>query len=161
MAFIDMFNAFTVVSIVLFAGGIILLLIEIFEPGFGVFGALGVILLIINIFVTANTVSQGVTLTLFTFAIIAVLFIIFLIVVAKGKLGRMIHKSTESGYSGTKDLSHLVRKTGVVLTTCRPAGAAEIGGEKFDVVTLGEFIEVGANVVVVEVEGNRIVVKEK
>ena len=160
MAFVEMFNAFTVFSILLFAGGIILLIIEIFQPGFGIFGALGVILLIVNIFVTANTIAQGITLTLFTFAIIAVLFIIFLIVVAKGKLGRMIHKSTESGYSGTKDLSGLVGKSGVVTTTCRPAGTAEIDGTRMDVVTLGEFIEVGANVEVVEVEGNRIVVKE-
>ena len=162
MAFIDMFNAFTVVSILLFAGGIILIIIDMFEAGFGLFGALGVILLIVNIFVTANTVAQGITLTLFTFAIIAVLFVIFLVIISKGKLPKkIILETTESDYSGTKDLTHLVGKSGVISTTCRPAGTAEIEGERFDVVTLGEFIEVDKNVEVIEVEGNRIVVKEK
>ena len=162
MAFLEMFTAFTVLSILLFSGGIVLLVLEMLEPGFGLFGAIGVILLIINIFVTANTVAQGIALTLFTFAIVCVLFVIFLIMVSKGKLpGRLVHKTTEEGHSGTKDFWHLVGKSGVVLTTCRPAGTAEIEGNKFDVVTLGEFIEVDANVEVVEVEGNRIVIKEK
>ena len=162
MAFIDMFNTFTILSIILFAGGIILIIVDMFEAGFGIFGAIGVILLIVNIFVTANSVAEGITLTLFTFAIITVLFIIFLVIISKGKLPkRMILDETEADYSGTKDNTHLLGKSGVVTTTCRPAGTAVIMGMKYDVVTLGEFIDVNANVEVVEVEGNRIVIKEK
>ena len=42
--------------------------------------------------------------------------------------------------------------------TLRPAGFAEIGGRRVDVVTRGENIESGAAVKVLEVEGNRVVV---
>ena len=50
-------------------------------------------------------------------------------------------------------------KIGIVVATCRPAGMADFDGVKLDVVTRGEYIEKGAMVDVIEVEGNRIVVK--
>lgn len=53
----------------------------------------------------------------------------------------------------------LIGKQGIVMTTLRPAGKADIDGESHDVVSTGEFIEKGAKVVVSEVDGNRIVVK--
>jgi len=49
--------------------------------------------------------------------------------------------------------------TGKAVTTLRPAGKAEIGGETHDVVSLGEFITTGASVRVVSVDGMRIVVE--
>ena len=45
-----------------------------------------------------------------------------------------------------------------VTVDARPAGFAEIGGQRVDVVTRGENIEAGAVVKVLEVEGNRVVV---
>jgi membrane-bound serine protease (ClpP class) len=41
----------------------------------------------------------------------------------------------------------------------RPAGIAEIDGERIDVVAEGEMIEAGATIVVSRVDGNRIVVR--
>ena len=41
----------------------------------------------------------------------------------------------------------------------RPAGIAEIEGERVDVVSDGEFIEAGDSIAVVRVDGNRIVVR--
>jgi membrane-bound serine protease (ClpP class) len=49
--------------------------------------------------------------------------------------------------------------TGKAVTTLRPAGKAEIGGETHDVVTIGDFITAGASVRVVSVDGMRIVVE--
>lgn len=47
---------------------------------------------------------------------------------------------------------------GVLESPCRPAGMARIGGRRVDVVSRGELIEAGAQVRVVEVRGNRVVV---
>jgi membrane-bound serine protease (ClpP class) len=41
----------------------------------------------------------------------------------------------------------------------RPAGIADLEGQRVDVVSDGEFIEVGASITVVRVDGNRIVVR--
>ena len=49
--------------------------------------------------------------------------------------------------------------TGSVKTTLRPSGKADFGGHVFDVVSEGSFIEVGATVRVVLVEGARVVVE--
>ena len=49
--------------------------------------------------------------------------------------------------------------TGRAKTTLRPSGKAEFAGQVFDVVSEGEFIEAGAAVRVVTVEGARVVVE--
>ncbi|MDD2497965.1 MAG: NfeD family protein, partial [Desulfitobacteriaceae bacterium] len=46
------------------------------------------------------------------------------------------------------------------VTPLRPAGTAEIEGDRIDVVTEGGFIPREAQVKVVKVEGTRIVVRE-
>ena len=53
---------------------------------------------------------------------------------------------------------YLLRQTGVALTPLRPGGVAEIAGQRVDVVTSGEPLERGAAIVVVAVEGSRILV---
>jgi len=49
---------------------------------------------------------------------------------------------------------------GITVSQLRPAGKASFGGQRFDVVSRGELIEANREIMVVVVEGNRIVVKE-
>ncbi|MDP6126432.1 MAG: NfeD family protein [Candidatus Latescibacteria bacterium] len=53
----------------------------------------------------------------------------------------------------------LIGKTGAAVTMLRPAGVAAIDGVKYDVVTEGGVIDSGVQLVVVEVTGNRVVVR--
>jgi len=55
-------------------------------------------------------------------------------------------------------LDDLVGKTGTTLSALRPAGFARIADRKVDVVTRGEMIGSGLEVVVLQVSGNRVVV---
>jgi len=57
-------------------------------------------------------------------------------------------------------LDGLVGKAGTTLSPLRPAGFARIDGRKVDVVTRGEMIDGGVDVVVLEVSANRVVVSE-
>lgn len=61
--------------------------------------------------------------------------------------------------SAPVDLPGLVGRTGVAISTLRPAGYARIDDRKIDVVTRGEMIELGETVRVIAVHGNRVVVK--
>lgn len=75
---------------------------------------------------------------------------------------RMTHKhvlTTQDGFVGTDDRTKLIGQTGTTATTLRPGGFANIAGERVDVVTNGELIEVGTPVEVVAVEGNRVQVR--
>jgi len=62
------------------------------------------------------------------------------------------------GEIGT-DRPELLNQTGKALTTLRPSGTAVISGKRIDVMTEGPFIEAGAAVKVVAVEGMRVVVR--
>ena len=77
----------------------------------------------------------------------------------------ILHTSeTEAdGYVDTphSERSHLVGKCGKAITHLRPSGFALIDGRRVDVVTEGEFIDVGSEIEVVGIEGNRVFVRLK
>lgn len=52
----------------------------------------------------------------------------------------------------------LVGKTGIAETSLRPAGKARIDGRRLDVVSQGDYIDSGEEIIVSSVSGNRIVV---
>ena len=54
----------------------------------------------------------------------------------------------------------LLGALGVAATPLRPAGKVKFGDDYIDVVAEGAYVEPGARVQVIEIEGNRIVVKE-
>ena len=163
MEFIELLGNLSIVSIILFLVGIGLIIAEMFEPGFGILGASGIVCLVIFVFLTAQTIMQGVILTAILFVILIILLFIFLALVSKRRLPKnlILRESTsaEQGFSGTEDMRHLLGRSGTTVTICRPAGNADFDGVRLDVVTRGEFIEKGTAVEVVEIEGCRIVVK--
>jgi len=164
MEFMQLLANFSVISIILFVVGIGLLIAEMYQPGFGIFGIFGLISLIACIFVTAQTIMQGLMLTGIFFVIILILLTIFILFVSKKLPKRLVlheEETVEQGFSGTEDMKYLMGKQGIVETLCRPAGSVDFNGVKLDVVSNGEYIEKGTLVEVIEIEGNRIVVKPK
>ncbi|MGI5893031.1 MAG: NfeD family protein [Candidatus Merdivicinus sp.] len=162
MDILEVFTNMSTWSIILFVIGFALVIFEMFNPGFGVPGALGIVSLIAGIIVTADTVEQGLLMGLVILVILAIMLTIVLYSASKGRLSRTLilkeSTSRESGFTGTEDMDYLLGKQGVTCTPLRPAGCADLEGVRLDVVTHGEFIEKGVDVTVIEVEGNRIVV---
>ena len=73
-----------------------------------------------------------------------------------------ISSSTEAGTLGAEaGARSLLGATGVASTPLRPAGKAALAGKRMDVVTDGDYIEAGTEVVVSSVEGTRIVVQKR
>jgi membrane-bound serine protease (ClpP class) len=58
------------------------------------------------------------------------------------------------------ELAALLGAIGVAATPLRPAGKVQFGDQFVDVVAEGSFVQPGTRVQVVEIEGNRVVVKE-
>lgn len=69
-------------------------------------------------------------------------------------------KKTDGVTSQSEKLGGYMGKTGTTVTNLRPAGTARIDGRRVDVVSRGEFIEKDKPVLVIAVEGNRVVVRE-
>jgi membrane-bound serine protease (ClpP class) len=170
-------------ELVLFFIGIILLSIEIFvTPGFGFMGITGIACIFVSfILAMSGTLPEFPGLpkispldlsqyrrALYTFMLAIIGSVISVVILGKYVLPRtsawqyISLSSRETGFkSFKKDYSYLQGKTGVVLTTLRPSGKVIIEEEKIDVVAEGDFIEKDKKVEVVEVEGSRVVVREK
>lgn len=163
MWFMEFIDGLSLVSIIIFAAGIIMVGIELFRPGFGAAGISGIVLLAAGILITAKTLRQGLLLAAAIALIVLILLVIAAIVLSKGRFPkRMVLKEQtdrENGYVAAKDGSDLMGRTGRAVTMLRPAGMADICGQRVDVVSRGDFIEQGAAVEVVEISGSRIVVK--
>jgi membrane-bound ClpP family serine protease len=166
----------------LFLLGLILLAVEIFVlPGFGVTGVSGIVLIIIGLgLATMERVPQT-TAEWTNFGSVVSVFAALLIVASIGTflvahflphipvLNRLappgpLDEDSDDGDGGGTGLSPeraaLLGQVGVATTILRPAGMARFGEELVDVVTDGAFVLEGARVQVIELEGNRIVVKE-
>src|SRR6266498_1448580 len=74
------------------------------------------------------------------------------------RFAKMFISQQTVGDMGTEK-PELLHQTGAALTPLRPSGTAVIHGKRVDVVTEGPFIDRGAPIRVVEVEGVRVVVR--
>ena len=67
---------------------------------------------------------------------------------------------TESGYTSPNiDNEIYIGREGYTLTPLRPAGSVKIDEERVDVVSEGDFVDVGVKVKVIGVDGTRIIVR--
>jgi len=143
--------------------GFIFVIIEMFFPGFGLPGVVGLIFLFIGIVLTAKTLTDVLVLLAIILLILAGVLAIAVRSASKGRLKKLVLTDSlekESGFEGTEDFTSFLGKEGVALTALRPAGTAEFDGVKLDVVSEFDFIEKDAKVKIVKVEGRRIVVRK-
>lgn len=145
--------------------GIVLLAIEIFIiPGFGITGILGIFGIAAGIFMSfgINNIAQA-TLVVFVSLISDIILIIILarfILKSKGFKNKMALETDTAGYHSSVSYDDLLGLEGITETLFRPSGNIIIDGKKYDAITEGEFINKGAKIKVILVEGNKIVVKE-
>lgn len=148
---------------ILFILGLLLLIVEMFIPGFGIAGGSGLILLILGIILTARTPLEAIVMVIILLLLIALALTIILRSAKRGKLSKKLilwsAAKHEAGFSTSADTSVLVGKAGVALTVLRPAGSGEFEDQRLDVVTEGTFIESGTKIKIVRTEGRRIVVE--
>ncbi len=153
-------------ALALFAGGVILLLIEAFViPGFGVTGIGGIVLLIASVIVSAKNITQAVAALIIAFAASAVALFFIIRYAPKSRFYDNIVLKTsltkEAGFEATENYNIYEGKEGIAVTTLRPAGIAEIEGRRIDVVTDGTYIEAGNRIRIVKTEGRKIIVEKK
>lgn len=151
-------------AILLFILGIILLLIEVLViPGFGLTGVGGLVAIIVSVFLAAPSGDQAVI-----SLVIAILGTIVLLILSARFLptrkvwNRLILGTRQENATGyvapQQSLNDLQDQEGITLTPLRPAGAAEISGQRVDVVTEGGYIPAQTPIKVVKIEGTRVIV---
>lgn len=151
-------------TIVLFAAGIVLIFLEFFLPG-AISGTLGLAALIASLFLAGeNPLYMGISIFISLCFSIALMVVMIKVLGKKMVLfNRMILFDTarkEDGYVSNVNRTDLLGREGTALTVLRPSGTAVFNSERVDVVSEGGFIDQGAKIKVIKVEGVRIVVRE-
>jgi membrane-bound serine protease (ClpP class) len=151
-----------VLVVVLMVVGLALLAIEILViPGFGAVGLLGIASIAGGCALawTQLGAAYGMAAIASGLATAGLLFWLF----PRSRIGKamVLRETQRGGRAGDARLERLVGSEGKALTPLRPAGSAEIGDATIDVVTDGVYVEAGAPVRVVKVQGARVVVEPR
>ena len=167
-------------EVLLFTSGVVCLLIELFViPGAAIFGLGGGLMILASLILTSQTfvISHSEMLEQLRDRLV------MLAVAGAGIVGigilsrRFLHRAP--GFNrmllqpptdqeieqlaqreALVDYSRLLGKPGVTATPLAPAGKARFDGELIDVLSHGEFIDRGTDVVVSDVQGNRVIVEK-
>ncbi len=170
-------------EILLFAGGVVFVVLEVFVlPGFGIFGLGGLLMIVVSIVLASQTFiipgnSQEmarlpVSLSLVLAATAGFFAAIFFfrkylttmpvfrrIMLQPPGHDETISPSQREQKESVVDRQHLLGRTGMTSTPLVPAGKAQIGNELVDVITDGRMVERGSPIRVVQVLGNRVIVE--
>jgi membrane-bound serine protease (ClpP class) len=172
----------TWLAVLLFILGLLLIGVEVFVlPGTGVCGLSGFLLALTGLALVAfghwprtseDWMGFGQKLGPFGVGILVSVGLAFLMVRYLKHipfLNRlMLRPQTEPGDDGElfapepirPELASLLGAIGVAATPLRPAGKTQFGDQYVDVMAEGGYVRPGARVQVIEIEGNRVVVKE-
>ncbi len=155
-------GAWEILGLVLLLAGFVLVGIELVVPGFGLPGISGIVCLGAGIVLTADTVEQGITITIIVVVILAVMVTIGLTLLKKVKPPFVLtdELKADRGFLNNQDLNYLVGKSGVAATDLRPGGKCDIEGITFDVRTEGKYIRKGSAIKIKSIRENTIIVQE-
>lgn len=162
----------SILEILLFVVGLVLLLAEIFViPGFGIAGISGIILIFASIFLSLLGSEPFIDMHAISIAIIQLSGAMLFALVGMFFLVKYLPKSTafnklvlsesekaEQGFVSYPSEKDLVGKLGIAFTTLRPGGTAVIDGRRIDVVADSEYIDKDVKIKVLRVEGIKVVV---
>ena len=166
-------------EILIFAVGIVLLILEIFVlPTFGALGVLGIILTVAGLTLSLlrvvnfdfNYAGWGSATTAF----LRVVLVIGIVIVAaifygdkfilSKRMNKFVLHTTQDASKGytvkPSELNGLLGKTGIASTMLRPAGNVKIEDTVYDALTDGDFIEKGDSIKVYSLRGSYLVVRK-
>lgn len=148
----------------IFILGAVLLMIELFVvPGFGITGILGITAMFASMFIAfgVSNIVQATTVIFLSLVISITLMIILAKYLPRSKLfSHIALEENTGGYKSSISYDEINGQEGVAHSFLRPAGIISINGKKYDAISNGDFIEKNSKVKVINIEGNKIVVKK-
>ena len=145
--------------IILLVVGIALLLLETILPGL-VAGIVGFCCLVAGIALSYSNLETRVANLLLVMVVVVLVggFAGWMKLFPESRVGRVFVSKRVVGNIDAAQ-PELLHQTGVAHTELRPSGTALLNGKRIDVVTEGPFVERGAPIKVVAIEGMRVVVR--
>lgn len=153
------------IVVLVFLLGLILMAVEVFMPGFGIFGIAGLVFFVASIvLVSPSTEAAMISLTVALIGTVIITLIAFKFLKRSPLWNRLVLQrfgNEEQKAEQQKTTENLLHKEGITTTKLRPSGNMLMeNGENISVVSEGAFIDNNERVVVIKIEGNRIVVRK-
>lgn len=151
-------------AIGLFVLGVVALLIEMFIPGFGIFGITGLIMCLLGLVFSAESIEQFATRAGLAMLVCAALIPIFIKIFGKIKLfDKIANNETQSvkeGYVINQASDEIIGKKAIVVTDLRPIGIIEMDGKRMDAFSGEGFIGKGDDVVITGKKSSSVIVRK-
>ncbi len=148
-----------IIALLIIVGFVFLAIEFLLVPGFSVPGLAGITMIGYGIFKASKI--YGYTGATITVAVSIVVSLILMRAVLKSRIMKSLGLDyDQKGTSAIEDYSFLSGKEAKAVSDLRPSGIAMIEGERYDVVTDGEYIEKNSELIVDKIEGTRIIVTE-
>jgi len=150
------------VCVILLLVGLLLLVVEMFIPGFGVCGITGIVLLIVSAVLAVLHVPYGLIFVGLEVAVIALIIYLTVVFMKRRQLhGHLIMKDTlNEDAPSAFDLKGFVGREGVVKTVLKPSGEVDFNGVIMEALSEGQYLEKGAKVKVRDICDNKLIVRQ-
>lgn len=166
--FLNLFNGYGLIAMIVMLFGLLLCMVEIIVPGFGVFGILGTIFTLGGMVVRIVLGASWVQIVCMVLLEIAVMIVTILLVVLFAKIGilgktQVVQNKTAVPVNyemPTREQKKLIGKVGFAETVFKTSGKFKLNDVVYDAVSNGEYIEKGSKVKVIEIKNNTIIVKK-
>lgn len=165
--FIALFSGYGAIPMIIMFAGVILCIVEVFVPGFGIFGILGGIFSVGGIVarsIMGATFAQILYMILVDVSLICLSIILMIVSTRCGFIrhSSLVESKTSISVNYGKDNKQLLKmlgKTTFATTEFRPTGKFNYNGETYEATTYGEFIQKGEKIQIVEVKADKIFVR--
>lgn len=144
----------------LFLGGFIFLLIEFAVPGSSVFGLAGLASMTAGAYFLLGGGQEAVLLLGIAYGIIGLVLAVCLFLFPEATGLKALILREEQQAQAHEETTSLEGQEAVAITALRPAGTIDLEGRRLDALSTGGFIEKGARVKIINVEGNKLLVQE-
>lgn len=152
-------------AVILLLLGVVLIIAEFFVPG-GILGIIGTVALVASLFLSGYDITHmawSISIAIIV-AIVAAVVLFKWIGMERGFFKKLILRdiaTTELGYVSNEDRDELVGEECIAITDLRPAGTVLLDNKRIDVVSEGDYIKKDSKVIILDVEGMRVVVRKK
>ena len=165
--FIALFSGYGAIPMIIMFAGVILCIVEVFVPGFGIFGILGGIFSVGGIVarsIMGATFAQILYMILVDVSLVCLSIILMIISTRCGFIrhSSLVESKTSISVNYGKDNKQLLKmlgKTTFATTEFKPTGKFNYNGETYEASTYGEFIQKGEKIQIVEVKADKIFVR--
>lgn len=151
-------------QIAVFLAGILCIIIEMLMPTVGLLAGAGVAAMLYSVVMTLGGDINAVYAMLVSFAMAVFIFALIVKKLPSSKLWNRLtlkdKSNTANGYVSAEPREELLGKRGIVVAELRPSGSALIADKLVDVISEGAFLTKGEKIIVVAVNGNRVLVRK-